>query len=248
MVEWLDLNEKFANDFTYKKEDLENIGTGYGGWFIPKNSINNNSVCYLVGAGEDISFDCELADKYNCNVFIFDPTPKAKKHFNELVRNILNNTKTSVNNSPDIFYKIPKEKLNLLNYFDLGVWSKTEIKKFFEPPKEHYVSHSITNGSKTKKYFEAQCKTIKDIMKELGHKKIDLLKLDVEGAEYEIINSIINDKIKIKILCLEFDDFPFSSPLKFIKSKILLNKILKSGFELAYKNHSDLVFINKNEF
>ena len=59
---------------------MEKLGTDYGGWLIPKNiSLNENSIVYLGGAGEDISFDLKLQDKYNCWIVIIDPTKKAIK-------------------------------------------------------------------------------------------------------------------------------------------------------------------------
>ena len=64
---------------------MEKLGTDYGGWLIPKNiSLNENSIVYLGGAGEDISFDLKLQDKYNCWIVIIDPTKKAIKHYEEV--------------------------------------------------------------------------------------------------------------------------------------------------------------------
>ena len=41
-------------------------------------------------------------------------------------------------------------------------------------------------------------------MKENGHSHLDLLKMDIEGAEFEVIDSIIEDQVPINILCIEF--------------------------------------------
>ena len=44
---------------------MEKIGTIYGGWFVPINmNLNENSIIYSGGAGEDISFDIKLQNKY----------------------------------------------------------------------------------------------------------------------------------------------------------------------------------------
>ena len=58
--------------------DLITIGTEYGGWTIPANYLTESSICYLAGAGEDISFDVGIVEKYGCQVLLFDPTPRAK--------------------------------------------------------------------------------------------------------------------------------------------------------------------------
>lgn len=40
--------------------DIIQLGTKVHGYFIPENFLNSSSLCYCVGAGEDISFDTEL--------------------------------------------------------------------------------------------------------------------------------------------------------------------------------------------
>jgi hypothetical protein len=41
-------------------------------------------------------------------------------------------------------------------------------------------------------------------MLELGHDQIDLLKLDIEGAEYEVIDDLVASQIPIGQLLVEF--------------------------------------------
>ena len=57
-------------------------GTNYGGFYYPKNlpDLDENSVIYCFGAGEDITHDVILSSKLNCPVYIFDPTPRAIEH------------------------------------------------------------------------------------------------------------------------------------------------------------------------
>lgn len=41
-------------------------------------------------------------------------------------------------------------------------------------------------------------------MKELSHSVIDILKIDIEGSEYDVIEDLINSKIRPKELLNEF--------------------------------------------
>ncbi|HEY4896560.1 MAG TPA: hypothetical protein VII01_10770 [Solirubrobacteraceae bacterium] len=41
-------------------------------------------------------------------------------------------------------------------------------------------------------------------MGELGHDHIDLLKVSVEGSEYEILGDVLAKSIPVGILCVEF--------------------------------------------
>ena len=64
---------------------MQSLGTNYGGWCIPINTaLNENSIIYSGGVGEDISFDLQLQDKYGCNIVLIDPTKRALKHFDEI--------------------------------------------------------------------------------------------------------------------------------------------------------------------
>ena len=57
---------------------METLGTDYGGWSLPINSeLNENSIIYSVGVGEDISFDLKLQDKYHSKILLIDPTPQS---------------------------------------------------------------------------------------------------------------------------------------------------------------------------
>ena len=64
---------------------MEKLGTDYGGWYVPTNlNLDEKSIVYSGGVGEDISFDLVLSDKYKCNIFLIDPTKKSKIHFDEM--------------------------------------------------------------------------------------------------------------------------------------------------------------------
>ncbi len=72
----------------YKTQPTTRLGSEYGGWNIPSNFLTSNSVCYLAGAGLDISFDLEVASQFKSEVHIFDPTPRAYEHYLELDKHV----------------------------------------------------------------------------------------------------------------------------------------------------------------
>jgi len=58
---------------------MEKLGTNYGGWHIPIDiKLDENSIVYSAGVGEDISFDLLLSEKFDCNIVLIDPTKRAK--------------------------------------------------------------------------------------------------------------------------------------------------------------------------
>lgn len=167
---------------------MKEIGTKYGGWVVPTDLLNNKSICYCAGCGEDISFDTRLIDEFGCDVYAFDPTPRAIKY----VENV-------TNKNPNY------------HFYAFGLWDKADTLKFFAPKNSKHVSHSLLNLQKTQEHIFVKVKRLANIIKDLGHSKIDLLKIDIEGAEYKVIESIIEDDIDIKIICVEYDEC--SNPL-----------------------------------
>ena len=65
---------------------MQKLGTNYGGWYIPKDiKLDENSIVYSAGVGEDISFDLLLSNKYNSNIILIDPTKRAIEHYKEIL-------------------------------------------------------------------------------------------------------------------------------------------------------------------
>src|SRR3546814_4844547 len=56
---------------------LDKVGSDYGGWFLPLDLIRADWVCYAGGVGEDVTFALGIIDRFGCQVFAFDPHPRA---------------------------------------------------------------------------------------------------------------------------------------------------------------------------
>lgn len=194
------------------RNDLQKIGSRYGSWVVPSTLIDANSICYCVGCGEDVSFDLGLIENFSCNVFAFDPTPRAISYIE----------KVASQNSK-------------YHFFEVGLWDKEDTLKFYAPRNTEHVSHSLVNLQKTDEYIVVKVKRLKDIMREIGHQKIDLIKIDIEGAEYKVIDSIIEDSIKVKVICIEYDEY-FNQLDADYKNRIRdsIIKLLSAGYQLVY--------------
>lgn len=226
-------------------DNLIRIGTHYGGWVIPNNFFTDKSICYLAGAGEDISFDVGMAEKYKCQIYIFDPTPRAKKHFDLLIESTDFNKKMPINNSKTAYYNFKKENIGLLHFKNVGLWNKNDEIKFFHPKNPDHVSHSALNLQKTEKYFTAKVNRLAELMRLEGHDKLDLLKIDIEGAEYLVIDSIIEDKLIIKVLCVEYDEayIPLDKDYqKRIRESV--EKLIRYGYKVVdFDTHHNYTFV-----
>jgi FkbM family methyltransferase len=231
----------------------EKLGTQYGVGIIPTQFLSSDAICYSFGAGEDISFDLELIKKFRCKVHIFDPTPRAKKHYEQLVNRINQGELMPIDNySQSQSYSIKPEDLEFCFFYPIGIWSEDKQMKFFPPSNPQHVSHSLLNLQKTVDYIEVECKRLRNIMSILGHKKITLMKLDIVGAEYEVIDSLIQDKIFPDILLIEFDEGALASDdycldqnyFKRIRNSIL--KLKSTGYILTFVEGWNTTFVRES--
>jgi len=188
---------------------MQRFGTNYGGWLLPKDlKLDEHSIIYSAGVGEDISFDMLMSDKFNCNIVLIDPTKRAKIHYDE-VKYYYENIRWKM--SGDIqkdYYGIMyplKPNLNKVIYVNKGLWDKKTKLKFYKQNNETYVSQSLIEGMFGDKYDEVEVDILKNLMEENNHEKIDILKLDIEGAEIKVLNTMLDNNIFPTYICVEFD-------------------------------------------
>ena len=234
------------------------FGTDYGGFYYPENldGLDASSIIYCVGAGEDISHDIVLANKLNSKVYIIDPTPRALEHY-DLVKNVLDGKdkplyeKKIGGGNPFAYWKLILENkitTDKIIYKNVGIGVVEGIQKFYLPSNEEYVSCSLVEGMKGEKYINVNVKKLKTLMNELGHSKIDLLKMDIEGSECDVLENMLDDQIFPKYLAVEFDlGFNGENMKDIDKCNKIIHKLFEHNYELIYQNHSDFTFKLKIE-
>jgi len=219
--------------------NLVYLGSVKHGYHVPQSFLNKNSICYCVGAGKDISFDVELVTRFNCNVFIFDPMPYAKEHYLQVKEMIDKGEPLTIDKGKFAYtYKAAADDFKKITYIGTGIWNEKKIVKFFDPASDNYAGHSIINLQNTDTYIEAPVDTLNNIMKENNHRSIDLLKLEIEGAEYTVIDSIASDKPDIKVICVEFDEvFHIKNSGYLWRIKKSTGQLLKAGYKIVHSTH-----------
>lgn len=228
----------------YIMNQIKRFGTNYGGWDIPINAnLNENSIIYSGGVGEDISFDLKLQDKYNCNVFLIDPTQRAIKHFEEVKNYYNNGSKFSGNIQSDYIKHIGNLKPNFtkFTYINKGLHNKKDTLKFYKQTNPDYVSQSLIPNMFGQEYDEVEVDTIKNIISEFGHTKIDLLKLDIEGSEVQVLEQMLDDKIFPKYLCIEFDLLLKKKDKNGTTQKIV-NRLQQNGYNILINKNLNITF------
>jgi FkbM family methyltransferase len=151
------------------------LGSRYGGWFVPMNRIDASSIVYSGGVGEDVTFDLALIETIGCHVWAFDPTPRAVTFARSVTE-------------------------SRFHFEPVGLWEEDGVRRFWAPRDPAHVSHSTVRQAHIG-YFDAECLSLPSIVHRLGHDRIDLLKLDIEGAEFSVLASL--EKILPRCICVE---------------------------------------------
>lgn len=220
---------------------LTRLGTEGCGWHIPEHYLRPGIIAICAGAGEDVSFDVEL-NSHGFNVYVLDPTPRARAHIKNLLSAFEKSESFPINNSKNN-YDLSNFKPEKFHFDAIGLSGQNGTLKFYAPANPEHVSHSIKNLQNTEEYFEAECVTYDNYLDSKGIDKADIVKLDIEGAEYEVIDSILESNRKPQILAVDFDELNFAinwNVLKRIRRYIL--KLEQKNYRLIFINHSDFVF------
>lgn len=230
---------------TSEEYSLARLGTEYGGWTFVDEPELNNSVIISAGLGEDASFDVEFAQQYNSKVIIVDPTPRAIHHFEKL-KNSLGTEKTKSytqsGKQPVEAYDLSKVDKSQLVFVEKALWDEQTEIEFYKPEIESHVSHSIVNWQHDydddTDYIEVKADTITSIINNQGisGNDIPLIKLDIEGAEIEVIKYMIDSGLTPKQILVEFDELHNPSDKAFERVDKAHNLLLKNGYELIYSD------------
>jgi FkbM family methyltransferase len=156
------------------------LGNKGADWTISPLNLSEQSVVYSLGVGEDISFDLELIERFAVTVHAFDPTPRSLAW-------ITNQT-------------LPAK----FRFQPLGVADYDGTAKFSPPLDREHVSHTMVETKTSLPAVEAPVQRLSTIMKSRGHDRIDLLKMDIEGAEYAVLEDLLASHLCVHQLLVEF--------------------------------------------
>lgn len=180
LIRW-HIEPKIMSLFLHPNSNCKSIDLGLA--IIPDELLSQNAISYSIGVGEDIEFELELQSKYVVNQWLFDPTPRTIEFMSN--------------------QSIPTDRIHFMPF---GIW-KEDSNQFFQAPMiKTHVSHAINSSSKSNLLgFEAVCRSLPSIMKQLGHEHIHLLKMNVEGVEDIILENALSAGIRPDIIVVTWE-------------------------------------------
>ncbi len=159
---------------------IVDLGSSYGGWAVPGDPIQPSWICYLVGAGGDVSFDLDLVHRYGVTSRSFeaveDYVVRAREQAGEEPRFSAHHAAIAAVDGP----------IRMQVTHDPGSLSVSAAKL--------YDSH---------RFIELPGRSLPSLMNEFGDAQIDLLKIDIEGSEYEVMPTIDLRALGVKVFAIQ---------------------------------------------
>jgi len=156
------------------------LGTPYGGWRIPEGVLGEGDICYCIGAGGDVSFDIELVHRYGATVRAVDP-----------VQAYEDGALKEAAGDPRFSFRVVALALR-------------------DGPIRMQPHHERSSGSlsaaglyETQEWAEVPGLTLTTLMREFGDDHINLLKLDLEGLEYELVPTLDLVALGVRVFALQ---------------------------------------------
>lgn len=187
-------------------------------WSIHPDHLDSRSHVLCAGAGHDISFELECIRRFGCDVTLLDPSPTGAATVSHQAA--------------------ANPKLRFLP----DALTESDGEAHFAPPADaeegsfRQVSNSGTAA------YRYPSRSIQSLMREFGWNRLDLLKIDIEGSEYEVLQQVIGDQIDVRQICVEFHHGAGFSASRLDTMRTIFD-LHRAGFRLIHHVHWDHTFI-----
>ncbi len=188
-------------------------------WTICPTGLGPRSIVYSAGVGSDITFEHALVEKFGCDVHLIDPSPTGLKTM-----------------------ALPENKIPKFHFFPVALAGRNG-KLSLAPPMDaegdSWYGRSDVPGT-----LEVACMDVASLMKQNNHDHIDLLKLDIEGCEYEVIAHILEKRLSISQIAVEFHHGILPGFTRGQTIRVML-QLMAHGYKLVDQTGANHTFITR---
>ena len=210
---------------------FERLGTKYGGWWLFSPAIGENPLLIDCGLGLDISFPIAFLRRFGGRVVGVDPNPAAIEY--------------CVKRCPS--------SMELRAYAFWSAAGQTLTFHMPRPPEELPSGADAVSGSLLASHnyagntnLRVRTTSFAEILAGAAQRECDVFKLDIEGAEYEVLEALCaNGEIRrARQLLVEFHHHCTDRTLQ--QTLDTVAKVEAAGFRLAHTESRNYIFVRRD--
>lgn len=187
------------------------LGSEGAGWTICPSGLDAGSVVYSVGVGAEISFDRALVERLGATVHAFDPTPRS------------------------VAWMRTQDLPEALVFHPLGLGAHDGTIAFHPPRKAtsaHFTPVRRHRRADDADRVECPVRRLSTLLGELGHDHVDLLKLDIEGGEYDVLEDLLDAGVDVRQMAVEFHHCYRTIP--YTRTRDAVHRLQAAGYRVFH--------------
>ncbi len=193
---------------------------GASPWTVRADLIQRGSTVISGGVGKDISFELQLVRQFECRIHLFDPSPTGIATM-----------------------ALPENTHPLIHFYPVGLAGENGSHEFARPLNDGEGSFRVASGSSSDDNIAFRCVKISDFVKQQSIDDITILKLDIEGFEYSVLNDVVSKSIPCRQICVEFHHFLPGHSLRDTLTAAF--RLRRHGMAMQHQEMCDYLFVNK---
>ena len=196
--------------------ELGERSTGCSWLFCPEG-LNAQSIIYSGGVGRDVTFEHALVERFGCSLVLFDPSPTGRE---TMAR--------------------PENKILQFKFHPVALAGRCGTLTFAPPQNAaegSWFTHQNAPGA-----VEVPAVDLATLMERNGHDHIDLLKIDIEGAEYEVLDHLLERRLNVRQVTVEFHHSNLPGIRRSQTIRAILN-LRRAGYKLIDQSGNNHTFV-----
>ena len=201
-----------------RNASIQEFGSKYGRWGIDTSKLSASSVVMTFGLGDDVTFERALIERFGCQVHGSDPTPNSVAFIRKTLQD-------------------PKMQTHF-HAHAVALMDHDGTVPFALPPDAESVAVSASAVAGyvqgNDQVFDVPCMTLPSAREAFGLSKIDVLKMDIEGAEYQVIAQAVARGWLSDISQLLVEFHHFLPNLSVQQTEAAVAALRSIGFDIAW--------------
>ena len=220
----------WAPDDPAHEGSLVRFGKSGAPWTVRADLLSEEPNVISAGLSDDIEFEQAFLQHHPGKLVALDPTPMSRKVAEELADSCREGTVTFVADALDgregeqtYLAEVDAETGEHLYYYSADSGG---------PPASENATGRTEDRTPRFERATVRSRTVADLMDEHGLEDLDLLKLDIEGGEYAVIDSVLDAGLAVRQIAVEFHH-RFAG-IGWGKTGRAISRLREGGYHLAW--------------